>query len=62
MIDFIFYNCFIITCTCIFRFVVIQVGKTVLYISCYRGHNEIVQVLLDAGMKVNVPDKVSNSI
>ena len=36
-----------------------QVGKTVLYISCHEGHNEIVQVLLDAGIKVNVPDKVS---
>ena len=36
-----------------------QVNKTVLYISCYEGLNEIVQVLLDAGMKVNVPDKVS---
>ena len=56
MIDSIF---FIITCTCMFWSVVIQVGKTVLYISCYEGHNEIVQVLLDAGMKVNVPDKVS---
>ena len=56
MIDFIF---FIITCTCMFWFVVIQVGKTVLYISCYEGHNEIVQVLTNAGMKGNVPDKVS---
>ena len=27
--------------------------------SCYKGRNEIVQVLLDAGMNVNVPDKVS---
>ena len=47
------------TFTCIFWYVLIQVGKTVLYISCYEGHIEIVQVLIDAGMKVNVSDKVS---
>ena len=27
--------------------------------SCYKGHDKIVQVLLDAGVKVNVSDKVS---
>ena len=27
--------------------------------SCYYGHDEVVQVLLDTGMKVGIPDKVS---
>ena len=33
---------------------------TPLYIACYRGHDKVVQVLLDRGVKVDVPDKVSD--
>ena len=35
-------------------------GKTPLYIACYRGHDKVVQVLLEHGVKVDVPDKVSD--
>ena len=33
---------------------------TPLYIACYKGHNKIVQLLLDHGVQMDVPDKVSN--
>ena len=36
-----------------------QDSKTVLYISCYEGYNEIVKVLIDAGVNMNVTDRVS---
>ena len=35
-------------------------GKTLLHIACYRGHDKVVQVLLDHGVQVDVPDKVSD--
>ena len=38
----------------------IKDGKTPLYIACYNGHDKVVQVLLDHGVKVDVPDKVSD--
>ena len=31
-----------------------------MYIACYKGHDKVVQVLLDHGAKADVPDKVSN--
>ena len=35
-------------------------GKTPLYIACYHGCDKVIQVLLDHGVKVDVPDKVSD--
>ena len=35
-------------------------GKTPLHISCYRVHDKVVQVLLDHGVNVDIPDKVSD--
>ena len=35
-------------------------GKTPLYIACDRGHDKVVQVFLDHGVEVDVPDKVSD--
>ena len=35
-------------------------GETLLYIACYNGHDKVVQVLLEHGVKVDVPDKVSD--
>ena len=31
-----------------------------MYIACYNGHDKVVQVLLDHGVQVDVPDNVSN--
>ena len=31
-----------------------------MFIACYKGHDEVVQVFLDHGVQVNVPDKVSD--
>ena len=31
-----------------------------MYIACYKGHYKVVQVLLDHGVQVDVPDKVSD--
>ena len=39
---------------------VVKDGKTPLYIACYKGHDKVVQVLLDHGVEVDVPDKVSD--
>ena len=39
---------------------VVKDGKTPLYIACYNGHDKVVQVLLDHGVQVDVPDKVSD--
>ena len=33
---------------------------TPLFIACYNGHDKVVQILLDHGVQVNVPDKVSD--
>ena len=35
-------------------------GKTPLYIACYRGHDKVVQVLLEHGVEMDVPDEVSD--
>ena len=35
-------------------------GKTPLHIACCYGHDKVVQVLLEHGVKVDVPDKVSD--
>ena len=44
--------------TAIFNFV--QEAKTPLYIACYNGYDKVVQVILDHGVQVDVPDKVSD--
>ena len=31
-----------------------------MYIACYSGHDKVVQVLLDHGVEMDVPDKVSD--
>ena len=33
---------------------------TPLYIACYKGHHKVVQVFLDHGVQVDIPDKVSD--
>ena len=33
-----------------------------MYIACYRGHDKVVQVLLDHGVQVDVPIKVSDYV
>ena len=38
----------------------IQFGQTPLYIACAIGHDKIVQALLDHGVQVDIPDKVSD--
>ena len=38
----------------------VQIGKTPLYIACSNGHDKIIQALLDHGVQVDVPDKVSD--
>ena len=38
----------------------IQRGQTPLYIACANGHDKVVQALLDHGVQVDIPDKVSD--
>ena len=38
----------------------IQSGQTPLYIAFTNGHDKIVQALLDHGVQVDIPDKVSD--
>ena len=38
----------------------IQSGQTPLYIACANGHDKVVQALLDHGVQVDIPDKVSD--
>ena len=38
----------------------IQIGRTPLYIACASGHDKVVQALLDHGVQVDIPDKVSD--
>ena len=38
----------------------IQSGQTPLYIACANGHDKVVQALLDHGVEVDIPDKVSD--
>ena len=38
----------------------IQSGQTPLYIACANGHDKVVQVLLDRGVQVHIPNKVSD--
>ena len=38
----------------------IQSGQTPLYIACSNGHDKVVQALLDHGVQVDIPDKVSD--
>ena len=40
---------------CLARF-----GQTPLYIACAFGHDKVVQALLDHGVQVDIPDKVSD--
>ena len=37
-----------------------QFGQTPLYIACANGHDKVVQALLDHGVQVDIPDKVSD--
>ena len=37
-----------------------QFGQTPLYKACANGHDRIVQELLDQGVQVDIPDKVSD--
>ena len=38
----------------------IQIGQTPLYTACTNGHDKVVQALLDHGVQVDIPDKVSD--
>ena len=38
----------------------IQRGQNPLYIACTNGHDKVVQALLDHGVQVDIPDKVSD--
>ena len=38
----------------------IQNGQTPLYIACSKGHDKVVQALLDHGVQVDIPDKVND--
>ena len=38
----------------------IQIGQTPLHIACANGHDKVVQALLDHGVQVDIPDKVSD--
>ena len=38
----------------------VQIGQTPLYTACSNGHDNIVQALLDHGVQVDIPDKVSD--
>ena len=38
----------------------VQIGGTPLYTACSNGHDKVVQVLLDHGAQVDVPDKVND--
>ena len=40
----------------------VQDGKTPLYTACSKGHDKVVQVLLDHGVQVDVQDKVSDKL
>ena len=33
---------------------------TPLYVACYTGHDKIVQLLLDHGVQVDIPEQVSD--
>ena len=37
----------------------VQFGETPLYRACYNGHDIVVQVLLNHGVQVDIPDEVS---
>ena len=37
-----------------------QFGQTLLYKACANGNDKIVQALLDHGVQVDIPDKVSD--
>ena len=37
-----------------------QFGQTLLYKACANGHDKVVQALLDHGVQVDIPDKVSD--
>ena len=38
----------------------VQNGWTPLYTACFNGYDKVVEVLLDHGVQVDVPDKVSD--
>ena len=38
----------------------LQNGQTPIHIACLKGHDKVVEALLDHGVQVDVPDKVSD--
>ena len=38
----------------------VQNGQTPLHIACLKGYDKVVQALLDHGVQVDVPNKVSD--
>lgn len=36
----------------------LQDGKTCLHVAVWRGHENVVRILVDAGADVNIPDSV----
>ena len=50
-----------VSCSAMIMFSSLQVGKSSLMSASYHGHHEVVKMLLSAGAKVDLLDKVSTT-